>query len=469
MLALIDQHRSGQSDPRGADDRCAVLLGARLTAPEPPLPQLEGLLVPSLKKRGNVFETKPRVALIREGDFFFYVYQLAEYLLEAGYNVEIINTRNAAPEPLYATLINRALSLGARCHFVTTTESSLLERKIISLLSRLKIINKLGVITPFKLRKTRDCVRHIQKLSAVIAFDAPSLYLACRVFPNELANVIYYSLHISDESDTRFKRNRTERAFRRFERSIFHRLRALLIQDPWRADVLLRRVARKKAVRTIFLPVSMKGQRNSSEHPESGPREKQDYDQPYRIVFFGGLWSATLIESLRSVADRLEDKQQLVIRGGRGTIKLNATATSKLIIETRPLAFEEIDEYLATCSIGLALYSRSETNTRHTAFSSEKIARYLQRGLPFIAFRSETYENLRKKFACCELIDAIDEIPGAASRILNYYTSYTRAARFAFNDLYDLNLTGEGLLRELGPEQARLDNSDTGDGVTRAN
>ena len=380
-----------------------------------------------------------RILLVRDGDFFVHVQQLAELLSRHGHDVEVLHTANAEPEPLYRELIADTRRLNIPCHLIHS-QAPWLERKLIALAYTVRAIAKLGVITPYKLRMARRVLAARRPFDVVIAYDPPSLYLACRLFPAQLGTIVDYSLEISDESHRDFQTSRTERAFRYFERSILPRLGALMIQDRFRAQVLLQHVPEAARITTIFMAVAING-------PALVQRER--HQQPFTVLFFGGLWSDELLQELDGVSRALREGQVLAIQGGRGTVRPTPRAGSRLVISTEPIPFDRVNQVIAAADVGLAVYPQAEANSRCSAFASEKVARYLQCGIPFIAFDNEDYAFLRDETGCCELVRSYGEIPAAVNSIMDHYERYQRGARAAFEKYYWREAAAPALLRYL--------------------
>jgi hypothetical protein len=386
-----------------------------------------------------------RILLIRDKDYCYYVYQLAEFLSRDGHDIQVLHTYDDDPEPVYRDLITKTQQLGIKCYLVKP-RASFIEQKLVSLASILRLICKLNVIQPYKVRAALRALKNCSAYDLIVAYDPPSLFLACRLFPEKLHKIINYSLEVDDETSIDFKRSRYVRGFRYFERSIQSKLYALLIQDRFRAHVLLQNNTCPPGIRTIIFPVAMPG---ASRH--RGPVGPLPRNHETRILFFGAIWSKELLEELKAVARRLERQQMLVIQTGRGTIRPADLSTEKLIISSDPIPFDRINEQVALAHIGLALYpERTSNNSRYTAFSSEKIARYIQCGIPFIAFKNEDYELLKLESGCCELVNGFSEVPGAISTIVRSYGAYQRGAFLAFERFYRLENTGAELLAQIG-------------------
>ena len=384
---------------------------------------------------------RPRILLVRERDFYIHLAQLAKLLHRHGCDVEVLNTTNAEPEPLYRDLVADVRAAGIPCYLVVG-RSAPAASALLAAAFRLRLITKRNVITPFKVRESLKVLSTLPPFDLVIAFDPVSLFLAAQLFRSELGRIVEYSLEVSDESHIDFRSSRTERSFRRFERRVLPKLRALMIQDRFRAAVLLRHVRSADVVRTIYFPVAMAG---PGRKPAPGLRTRG----AATVMFFGGVWSAAFLRELQAIAAGLRDGQRLVVRGGRGTVTPGPVSGSRFELSTEPIPFDRVNEVIASSDIGLALYPHDEANSRMSAFASEKVARYLQCAVPFIAFRSEDYAYLRAETGCCELVDRYADVPAAVNRIMDNYEAYQRGAVAAFDRFYCHDTTGPALVRAL--------------------
>jgi hypothetical protein len=224
-----------------------------------------------------------------------------------------------------------------------------------------------------------------------------------------------------------------------------------MIQDKFRASVLLRNCASPDRIKRIIFPVALSGPglrrcalRSSSQTGDPGNTSKRI------ILFFGAIWSKNLVDELEAVSRRLTAGQLLAIRGGRGSVRVPSVRTDKFVVSTAEIPFDQINEIIAGADVGLALYpERSSNNSRYTAFSSEKIARYTKCGIPFVAFHNEDYSFLRDQTGCCELVADYGEIPRAIDRILQQYDRYCSGAAAAFDRYYCLESTGTELLKQI--------------------
>jgi hypothetical protein len=304
---------------------------------------------------------------------------------------------------------------------------------------------KSTVITEFKIDGSRRLLRG-EQFDVVIAYDPASLFLACRLFPREWHKIIDYSIEVIEESHPFFQGNATVRSFVYFERKVLPCLKALLIQDRYREALLLKSAGpAARNINVIHFPVSVRG-------PALKAKAKGLYDsilqesERARILFFGGLWSATLLDEFRNISEQLAEDEVLVVHGGRGTVPAAEEVTKKMALIREPVTFGMLDELISSAHIGLALYPECDANSRYTAFSSEKIARYTKSGLPFIAFGNEDYEYLHQTTGCCVLVNAYEEVPAAIRQIRKNYEQYRNNAFRAFEQIYDIEVGARELV-----------------------
>ncbi len=90
------------------------------------------------------------------------------------------------------------------------------------------------------------------------------------------------------------------------------------------------------------------------------------------------------------IASRLKDDIMLVLHGfGEQTYLAHLqsiTNIDRVIFSFDLVAEEEILNVISSVTIGMALYENTNSNDRLAAFSSVKVAYYMQCGFPGIAF-----------------------------------------------------------------------------------
>lgn len=245
---------------------------------------------------------------------------------------------------------------------------------------------------------------------------------------------VYYSLelYLGDHPD--FRRF----AWQRPSEIARHAMAAgTIIQDRFRWQVL-QQANQVGGSAVFFLPVGIAAPSPAPPSPRRAPS-----DDDCRLLSFGVQGRTRLTGELIEMAPRLPAGMRLRLHGPshepwvqrreRGPLPPNLELTTQLLPEAA------LPDLLASADIGLALYRQDVANDRLTAYSSQKVALYLQAGLPIIAFRSEPYEELMARFHCGELIDSLDDLPAAAERIRVHHDAYSENAHKAYAAIYQLD------------------------------
>ena len=96
-----------------------------------------------------------------------------------------------------------------------------------------------------------------------------------------------------------------------------------------------------------------------------------------------------------------------------------------------------IPNLIASADIGLSLYPSLPNNDRLTAFASEKMAFYMQCGVPFVAFDYSGYRELARNEGAGRVICRFEDLRDAVAVILADHGEYRRNALAAFSRHYD--------------------------------
>lgn len=259
--------------------------------------------------------------------------------------------------------------------------------------------------------------------------------------------LIYYSLelYIEDHPDIKYY------GYLRKEEKKYHRkARATIIQDKRRANMLLEYngVANSNV---IYFPISVKG---------AVVQKKSDYFQrKYKlkettkvILYYGLIQDERYSGELVRMAANMNYDMMLVLHGfgeREYLTRLQSTADKERVrISLQFVPEEQIVDIISSATIALALYEDSSSNDRLVAFSSVKMAYYLQCGVPFISFESESFRELLNTHRCGEMINSIDEIPQKASMILRDYESYREQAFLAFKRHFDFDQNFKSFIKD---------------------
>jgi glycosyltransferase involved in cell wall biosynthesis len=282
-----------------------------------------------------------------------------------------------------------------------------------------------------------------KKYRCLIGVEKQGLIWAGKVAERLAAPLVYYSLELYTREFQRLKMrgslhfSRLRQAEQRYHR----KAHATIIQDPARARLLFEDTGVPFPKANIFyVPVSVLGK--TYEHRSWFLHKSLEIPKDQKIVlYFGQIKEDRCVMELVRAAQRFPAGWTLVMHGwGKpSTIEkirsLDNKGRAALSLELLPS--DRIREAIASADIGLALYASVPQNDRLTAFSSEKMALYMQCGVPFVAFDYPGYRQLAEKDRCGEVIQTIDQLPAAIDKVLNAHHEYHQNAYSAFFRHYD--------------------------------
>jgi glycosyltransferase involved in cell wall biosynthesis len=213
----------------------------------------------------------------------------------------------------------------------------------------------------------------------------------------------------------------------------------IIIQDQLRLQALLEGTPYPN-LRVFYLPVSIPGKiittRSNYFHNKFQLRPDQKI-----VLYFGAVYDERKIDQLVEAFTKMaDDDLVLLLHGGNAHFAYDSLPAN-IKISNEHIPYHNLHMLISGATIGIALYDNGWPNTRFTAFSSEKIARYLQAGVPFIAFANESYFNLKNEFDCCELIDQVEEIVIAIGKLQDNYEYYRQNCFRAYEKYYNIEHT----------------------------
>lgn len=250
--------------------------------------------------------------------------------------------------------------------------------------------------------------------------------------------LIYYSLELYIEDHSAAK---NYFYLRKAEKHYHQSSGATIIQDSLRARTLLKynEIGRTNL---LYLPISVRG--NVVERKSTFFHQKYKIGEATKFLLsFGQIQEERFSADLVRIASRLNDNMMLVLHGF-GDQKYLAYLKSiadmdRVVLSWDLVAEDKIIDVIASATVGLALYDKTNSNDRLAAFSSVKVAYYMQCGVPVIAFNSESFAELMNAHKCGEIIDSIEEIPEKVQKILNDYDRYREQAFLAFKQFYNFD------------------------------
>jgi len=292
---------------------------------------------------------------------------------------------------------------------------------------------------------TKIIKENLSEYLCFIAIEKQGLIWAGKISEETDIPFIYYSLELYVEDHPL---HHTFEKFRKDEIFYHQKAKATIIQDKRRAEALFKYNKISNSYSILF-PISVKG---------STIREKRNYFQdkfgiPYDAkiaLYFGLISKRRYSTSLKEIAGRI-GKNYLVFHGYGEKDYINTLKKSQNVIISTDLVDEKNKlDVISSAHVGISLYDNTFSNDRLTAFSSEKVALYMQVGLPIISFRNESYEELFSNFKCGEMIESLDEFPTAFNKILQNYELYREECFKAFNQYYCFDENFKSVLEYLG-------------------
>lgn len=247
---------------------------------------------------------------------------------------------------------------------------------------------------------------------------------------------LYYSLELFT-SDNKFVPGPLYR-FRRAEKQYHQKATATIIQDNDRADVLFKdnNIENGKA---LLVPVSILGE--AGEPRSNYLRAKYDIPQNKVIVLqFGQINKRRLSDKVLLSLRDFNENVVLVMHGSFSEGKdkyVDLASDRKVILADRMVPHQEIQELISSADIGLVFYRKKPINDCLTGSASEKLALYLQAGLPVIMFDYPSFRELNKEYQFGICIRKLEELGHAINVITKDYPHFRENAIKAFTNHYE--------------------------------
>jgi glycosyltransferase involved in cell wall biosynthesis len=216
---------------------------------------------------------------------------------------------------------------------------------------------------------------------------------------------------------------------------------ATIIQDFDRAQVLFRDTGVDLSKATVhYVPVSVLGE----PYPKRTGylRETLGIPSDHKLIlYFGQIWEGRYVVELAEVAQRFPDDWRLVLHGepmGSVVEKIKQVdKRGKVVLSLQMVPSEQVPEVIASADVGLLFYSGRSHNERLTAFASEKMALYMQCGVPFIAFDHCGFKRLAEEEGCGVVVQRLEELPEAVDKILRNPETFRASAQRSFAQHYN--------------------------------
>ena len=391
---------------------------------------------------------KDKIAIFFWGEISIHACNLAKQLHKEGFEIALFLY---TPKYAYKNIYSRTLLSELKSSKINVIElkCTKLEEQFIKL-NRITIFLKipwLNLLTNIFLPKKTTNFFKSDNYKYIISVTHFSLFWLYKTEAASLKKTLYYSLEIHQTTDPGTRKNSWHYAIINKEAKLLSFVKALIIQDKLRAQELLKNTSGKNDIDVIYLPVSIHGEtiKNKSNYLY----EMFNLQKEKKIIlYFGAEYKERKLEELIESFSQVKNPELILVIHGAGELKqidkpVNVRVSNVLV------EYDRIHEIISSATIGIALYDISWPNTRLTAFSSEKIARYLQTGVPFIAFKNESYDNLKNEFNCCELIEDMNELENALITMMNDYETYRNNCFLAYNKYYNISNSIKPLINYL--------------------
>ena len=106
-------------------------------------------------------------------------------------------------------------------------------------------------------------------------------------------------------------------------------------------------------------------------------------------------------------------------------------------------------DLISSAHIGVAYYQGHNDNVRNIAFSSEKVARYLQAGVPLLVNDKGNFNDLFSKYSCGIAVHSVADFAGAIQKIDDNYAYYSAEAERAHSAIYDYPVNFEAMYKNM--------------------
>jgi len=175
--------------------------------------------------------------------------------------------------------------------------------------------------------------------------------------------------------------------------------------------------------------------------------KKFDLSDDTKIIFYTGQIGATrFLDRFIESAQSFKHEQKLLIQGTTfGNTNLIHTLkgydrNNKVLFSINEVDWKERSVLVASADIGLIYYRDKPINDYLTGRSSDKMAAYMQAGIPIICPNYPTFINVVDRFHNGKYISAFSELPDAVNNIIDNSSFYSDGAKDAFEKLYDADI-----------------------------
>jgi hypothetical protein len=321
--------------------------------------------------------------------------------------------------------------------------SILLQNKAVRLASGQKLLFRIA-LNQARIWLDRNC----PKLDFCIGIEKGGLLCAAHLFETRGIPYYYYSLELYTRDYPSFDFDPAIPLMRVSEGPAHASSLGTIIQDKHRAAVLYDDTGVDPSeVPALYFPITIATASSlclQSDRLVSTARSRK------RLINFGN--HRLKPDQIALIAKNLPDGYTFFIHNiSVDELKKIVTSFSleKVELSSDKLSEAELMYIISQGRIGLCWYDGSLLNNRLTAFSSEKLVRYLSLGLPIIANAETNFTDLFADYECGIAVNGPGDIPSAIQDIERRYEYYSKNSLRAFCDIYDFQKNFDRLELEL--------------------
>lgn len=276
----------------------------------------------------------------------------------------------------------------------------------------------------------------------IIGIDAMGLIPATLISIQKKIPIIYFNMELLLEKECKTLK---EKNLKSLERECNKKSFLTLIQDERRAKHLIEDNGIPEE-KIVYVPVSALGEiyQNKSEYLFRTLGISRDK----KIILYAGNilpWSMSL--EIAEAAQKWNDDMVLVIHTWRTNLDddpyvnqiRNLTRNKKVYLSLNPVDWESLPELLSSADIGLIFYQNLGENFYEAGSSSNKLAQYLQVGLPVITIDYPSFREFIEKYKCGKCAKSPEEIEKLASEIFLNYNAYRNNSFKCYQEKYEFS------------------------------
>jgi glycosyltransferase involved in cell wall biosynthesis len=278
------------------------------------------------------------------------------------------------------------------------------------------------------------------KFDFIIGSDAHGLIIARNVAKKDNTNLIYYNLELLLESECK---STYELVIKETERVISRKCIFTIIPDASRSQ-LFQKDNGIENNKIVLLPVSAL---STPVHLKSAIFHEMFNISPDKkiVLYAGNLVDWSLCLEIAYSAKNWPDQFVFIIHTWRENTDAYIEKIKKIVdnqkifLSTKPVSWDDLPHLLSGADIGLVFYKNLGKNFYETGLSSNKMAQYLQVGLPVITSDYPTFHQIIQKYRCGKCTNNINSIGVQLEEIFLQYDLYRKNAFMCFNEIYDFS------------------------------